>query len=76
MPEPCLINVAYSKGLYFKVKYKNYTAYEEASKRMSFWDILKGGASDGQDSPRLTFPVEEEYWGTISLSIKKIPYMP
>ena len=76
MPETFRINVALSKGLNFKVKYRNYTAYGEAYKEISFWDILKGGASSGEYSPLVTFQVEEKYWGSIKLSIQGIPYMP
>jgi hypothetical protein len=76
MPDACRINVTRSKGVEFKVKYKNYTAYDEASKIISFWDILKDGASSGKYSTELIFSVEEEYTGTIGVSIQEIPYMP
>ena len=76
MPETFRINVTYSKGLAFNVKYKNFTAYGEAYKIISFWDILKGGASSGEYSPSVTFQVEEKYWGSIQLFIQGIPYMP
>ena len=68
-------------GLRFNVQYKNLASYREVSETMSFWDILKGGASSGDWNTILEFEVIEGTWnpkkytGTLQLSIQEIPYI-
>lgn len=78
-----VVTVGFS-GLCFNVKYENTAAYREVSKTLSFWDILKKGATSGNCRPPLSFEVTEKMWlkdptvytGTLQLSIQGIPYMP
>ena len=78
-----VVTVGFS-GLCFNVKYENNAAYREVSQTMSFWELLKKGATTGGCQPTLSFKVIEKMWGcdpteyvgTIQLSIQEIPYMP